>query len=117
MLENDGKNGTKNGEETTNKPGLFVKGGAPGPGRGHKKESSIELDGKPLTYADIESYLRPDLQDTDPAVRHRAVRLLIAIKNKEPDPVNSDTLDPDVLKWMQDKADSVCVIDDDYEEV
>ena len=77
-------------DEKRDKKGRFKKGYSGGPGRGNRNL-------KPLTYEDIELLLQSDLRDSDPKVRHTATRLLIAIKNKMPDPNNEAKINEELL--------------------
>jgi hypothetical protein len=87
-------NGDKKDEQRDDK-GRFKKGHNGGPGRGRREPSKF------LSYEDIELFLQPDLKDSDPGVRHRAVRLLIAIKNKQPEPKDPPWLDPSTQFVME----------------
>ena len=81
-------------DEKRDEKGRFKRGYIGGPGRGKRKPS------KPMTFEDIELLLQSDFKDSDPKVRHTATRLLIALKNKMPDPDDQPILDPCVRRLL-----------------
>jgi hypothetical protein len=78
-------------DDKRDEKGRFEKGYSGGPGRGRKRKSA-----RSVSLEEIEGYLLPDLKSRDPKVRHPATRLLIALKNKMPDPDNQPFLEPKI---------------------
>ena len=85
-----------------NQPGntkkqMFIKGGAPGPGRGHKKERQIELDGELLDM--IEQVVRTGLGARDLKDRLKAAGIALKVQSmRKPD--SGPVLEPFVAELL-----------------
>ena len=105
----DEENIDENESETTKK--LFVKGGAPGPGRGNKKPS------KRVTFEEIEGWLQDDLKNRDPKIRHSATKLLMILRDKmeKQNQGNVNVIPPIVLELLNAKADQITAMPEGFE--
>jgi hypothetical protein len=97
MSKNDKKNGEKNAEKTTRKQ-MFIKGGAPGPGRGHKKEGQVELDGELLDM--IEQVVITGLGAKDLKDRLKAAGIGIRVQSMRGPDDSAPVLEPFVSELM-----------------
>jgi hypothetical protein len=99
--------GKKTAAETKKK--LFVKGGAPGPGRGHKKKKARK------TFSEIEDMLFRDLESSDPKIRHAATKLLLQLRKESGKTGNEATLTPLMQEILGERIDRL-LDDPDVEE-
>ena len=96
MGENTMPENSENKPEETSDKRMFKKGGAPGPGRGHKKEVDLESD---LLDA-IEAVVRTGLGKGELADRLKAAGLGLKIQGLKNRPDEEPVLIPFVAKFM-----------------
>ena len=91
MSENEKKNSEGNAKKQ-----MFVKGGAPGPGRGHKKEGNVEIDGDLLDA--IEKVIRTGMNAKELKDRLKAAGIAIRVKQLKGSADDKPVMDPFTMK-------------------
>jgi hypothetical protein len=107
----DEENSAKTDAKSTKKQ-MFVKGGAPGPGRKKVK------DRPPVSLQEMESLVQGDLRSKDPKIRHAATKLLIILKAKmEEQKKDLPVLTSEAWAFYSAKVDDLTIEDAEYHEV
>jgi hypothetical protein len=97
----DEENGEKTGEkkdDKRDKKGQFVKGHIGGPGRGHKKEKQIELDGELLGM--IEQVVKTGLNADDLKDRLKAAGIGIRVQSMKKSDDADIGYDSFITRWL-----------------